>query len=200
MYLLSNKMQNNFYYDLDLDITWVLRDPSYLNSLDTKGESAWHWRIDKDLLIADIFVWLDRYNLTTNWAEIFYTAGRSNIFLHVDEISPANICKLNWVYDQGDTVMNWYNLKPGARISKMNNFVGGTYYGCDWSEVEHAAAHKIKRPTLVNAGVPHDVRNNSDYPRWCVSLALSDKTSQLRISFDEVLHRLTSQHPLSETT
>lgn len=156
--------------DLNIGMEWILRDREYLEKKDIKEKFAEHWYVPREDLSSEFLDWLDQNQLDIYYSELFYCSAGGNIFLHVDEIEPANVCKLNWVYDNGKTWMNWYELKPGEKISKRDNTIGGIYYDCDRSACELVERSRIGKPTLVNAGVLHDVINPTDHPRWCLSI------------------------------
>lgn len=163
-------MMKKYSADLDLGMEWILRDPNYFDKKNVEGKFADHWYVPKEDLSLEFLNWLDQYNLDIYYSELFYCSAGGNIFLHADEIEPANVCKLNWVYDQGETWMSWYELKPGEQIQKRENFIGGIYYDCDRDACELAEKSRIAKPTMVNAGVLHDVVNPTEFPRWCLSI------------------------------
>jgi hypothetical protein len=177
---------NNLSADLDIGMSWILKDPDHFNKLDVTDKYAAHWNLSKDDLDKNFLEWLYKLDLDIFWAEIFYCSSKGSIFRHVDEITPANCCKLNWVYDQDETWMNWYQLKPGVSLRKEDNTIGGFYFSCDDNECDFVHRARIGKPTMVNAGVPHDVKNPSDYPRWCVSIVPSFKNpANTRLAWED---------------
>ena len=180
-------IENIFCVNLDIGFNWILKDSNHFNKLDIKDKFAAHWRLQKTDLLDEFILWLESHKLNLFWAEIFYTSPGGNIFLHADEIQPKNSSKLNWVYDRGDTSMNWYIPKPGVTLKRQDNTIGGTYYDCKPEECDLAFTASVNRPSLVNAGIPHNVYNNSKYPRWCVSIPLQGKNSDLRLAWGDAI-------------
>lgn len=159
-----------YFADMDIGMEWILKDPDYFTKKDVSEKPVGHWYVSKEDLSEEFLNWLDKNNLDLYYSELFYCSPGERIPMHVDEIKPANVCKLNWVYDEGETWMNWYELKPGKEIVKRDNSIGGLYWDCPRDDCEFAEKSKIQKPTLVNAGVLHDVENNSQGNRWCLSL------------------------------
>ena len=166
-------MENNIYYrHMDIGLDWVLKDPDYIKKLsDTvKDKFAAHWKLDASDLTDEYLTWLDKHNLLASWVELFYCSPKGNIFLHKDEIHPPHGCKMNWVYDQGETWMRWFSLKEGKQIQKHDNTIGGIYYTANEGDYEFTTQTRVGKPTLVNAYELHDVINPSNYPRWALSV------------------------------
>jgi hypothetical protein len=82
--------------------------------------------------------------------------------------------------------MRWFKLSEGAELKLQNNFIGGHYYSADRDDQYILdCQHRIQQPTLVNAAVPHDVINDSDFDRWAVSLVFTRKDKNKRIGYND---------------
>lgn len=181
-------MNNIYFQHLNIGIDWILKDKDFINklSLTVKDRPAAHWKLEIEDLTKEFLDWLDDYDLSVKYAELFYCAAKSNIFLHSDEINIIDCCKINWVYDQGDTWMRWAKLKEGRDIIKQNNTIGGTYYTAAEGDYDYVEKTNIKRPTLINAYHLHDVVNPTDHGRWCVSIVPKYKQGS-RLTMSEAL-------------
>lgn len=166
---------NDYAIDLDVGMDWILKDPEYLKKLDVAEKYAAHFKLKTDDISETLVSWLDNLGLEIYYAEIFYSSAGGDIFLHSDEIDPPNCCKLNWVYDQGNTVMHWYELNPGVELTKFNNTIGGLYWSTEKENCQHVYSHVVKKPTLVNVSKLHKVDNNSDHGRFAISIVPREK-------------------------
>lgn len=177
--------------DLDMGIVWVLNHPHFLNSLDVKPNAFNHWQIGPEHLSTELLTLLASHNLMVYYSEIFYTHPHDKIIIHADAVTPPDSCKLNWVYELEPTEMRWFNITDGQQLKCKNNLIGGQYYTIDdESKYELVYTHKMQKPTMVNVSVPHDVVNNTDYPRWCVSVVVKDAADHHRISWSKLKERL----------
>lgn len=165
-------MNNIYYKHMDIGLDWILTDKYFIDKLSKQigNKFAAHWKLQEEDLTEEFLEWLDSKNLAVRYAELFYCSPKGNIFVHSDEIEPAHGCKINWVYDQGETYMRWFKLKEGAKIEKHSNTIDGFYYTAQPEDYEFAVQARIGKPTLVNAYELHDVINPSDGPRWAVSI------------------------------
>jgi hypothetical protein len=174
--------------DLDIGMPWILKDPDYLNKLSVDKVNPNHFYLPITDLKDEFLSWLDQLNLKIHYSEIFYCPANGNIFKHSDCIDPLDSCKVNWVYDQGETYMRWFTLTSDAELKLRNNFIGGHYYSCDRDDQYFLDyQHRIQKPTLVNAAVPHDVINYSDFDRWAISLVFIKKDDDKRIGYSELI-------------
>ena len=179
---------NRYCLHLDIGLDYILKDPDYFSRLDVTEKKIAQWLIPQEALSNDFISWYESLGLDLWYRELFYTAPHENIFLHSDEINPSSCCKLNWVYDQGNTVMNWYEPNDGISLEWYQNpFVGGSYYSCEEGKYHYAHSDSIQKPSLVNVTALHDVKNNSDYPRWCVSIAFREVGAEQRLQWDRAV-------------
>jgi len=180
---------NNYAIDLNVNLDWILKDSDYLKKLDVTEKYAAHFHLKIDDIKKELINWLDSLGLEIYYSEIFYSSAGGDIFLHSDEIDPPNCCKLNWVYDQGNTVMHWYELNQGAELTKFDNSIGGIYWSADKENCYHVYSHIVKKPTLVNVSILHKVDNNSDHGRFAISIVPREKKKDApkRLQWDQAL-------------
>jgi len=180
---------NNFAIDLNLEIDYILKNENFFSTLNfTKVNKPNHVQVNVNECKDQFLDWVTDLGLFIKHLEIFYTNPYGNIFIHVDDIDPIDSCKINYVYDCGNTTMNWYRIKNNASLKVKNNNIGSTYLSCD-NETDYILAYKhvIKKGTLVNVAIPHGVQNNSKYPRYCISVTFQCKNNPKRIGFNEML-------------
>ena len=174
---------NPYCIDLDLGIEYILKDKNYFDHLDVDELPAAHFYLPVEDLVDEFIEWVDRHNLKIRYSEIFYSAPDSGIFLHCDEVDPADSCKINWIYDQGETYMNWYMPHPGIELTKQDNSIGGLYWDCDRDQCELVHSARVGKPSLINVSVLHDIKNPTKHPRWAVSIVLQEKTEAKRLTW-----------------
>ena len=81
--------------------------------------------------------------------------------------------------------MDWYQLKAGQQKLPTNNSAGNaTCIKYTTDEVDYMYGEEIKSPSLVQVGVPHDVRASTGI-RLCISLVLRTTKGKNRITMDE---------------
>lgn len=180
---------NNYCRHLSNIDEWILKNKNYFSELQLKNnEGISQWLIPQEALSEKFITWYESLGLDIWYRELFYTPPNGNIFLHSDEIYPNKCCKLNWVYDQGNTTMEWYEPKEGVELEwQENKFVGGSYYSCLDEECDFVHSDIVKTPSLVNVSALHLVKNNSNFPRWCVSIAFIEKNAEKRLQWDRAL-------------
>lgn len=172
--------------DLNLDMDWVLKDPNYLNTLEPIKENVGHYHLPEENITNEFHAWMESIGVHLWYSEIFLVSPHSSLFIHSDSLTPLDSCKINWVYDNGETFMRWYSVKDGAELKHQKNNIGGEYFACDdHNDYILEYQHKIGKPTLVNASEPHDVINNSDFPRWSVSLSFRKNGADWRIGYSD---------------
>ena len=186
---------NKYCVDIDFKVP-LLRDPT---SLEKYKGSHHNVLIDQDhkrnLLHPDLLKIFDDLKLDIWLITIFYklpdesnAEGGYNIHVDGDPFLPADkqlrdVAKINWVFNPGNSVMNWYTPKEG--IDKgMSTSVVKTYYlkyNIDEVNLEYTCA--LNNTHIVQIGMPHDV-TNINIPRLCVSVALAHKNGR-RLTMDE---------------
>ena len=177
-----------YYRDMKINIQYPLKNLDFFSSLEINKAAPAHKKLKESDLSDEYLSWLENHNLIATWPELFYCPPNGNIFLHIDEIHPPNGVKMNWVFDQGETFMRWWDLLPGKEIIKRDNTIGGSYYTCNEGDYRFACQHRIKTPTLVNAYILHDVINPTDHPRWCVSVVMRFKDRpDSRLTWEEAI-------------
>jgi hypothetical protein len=178
---------NQYCIDLDIGQDYILNNKNYFDNLDVSGVPAAHFFLPLEEITDEFKTWVDGLGLRIRYSEIFYSSPNGGIFMHSDEIDPADCCKINWIYDQGDTWMNWYMPHPGIELTKQNNTIGGLYWDCPPEDCELVHRAQVGKPSLLNVSVLHNIENPTENPRWCISIVLQEKTADKRLQW----HRAT---------
>lgn len=170
--------------DLDIGLDWIITDQDYFKNLNQDPDKLGHYYLPPEQLRKEFMDWIDSINCHIWYSEIFHVPHNSDLFIHSDSLTPLDSCKINWVYDQGETYMRWYSIPEGEELVHRKNTIGGDYYSLeDESGYKMEYQHRIAKPTLINAGAPHDVSNPTDHPRWCVSIVLRENGEDWRVSY-----------------
>ena len=169
--------------DLDIGFDYILKDPDYFFKLPITDDDPAHFSIPHDAISDEFYAWIKKYNLQLEHSELFYCQPKGNIFIHVDEVYPPDSCKINWVYDQGETFMRWFKLKEDKELQVMKSPIGTNYWACYPEECTLEYQHRIGKPTLINASEIHDVINPSDHRRFCVSIVVKVIDEKDRIGY-----------------
>jgi hypothetical protein len=139
----------------------------------------------------ELINYLNDRNLLISFAETFYMKPNSFSIIHCDTKNYTDVAKLNYVYRGNDSTMNWYKTKDTSLRDITPSELGTNYRKYDLDEVELIYQHTVSFPTLVQAGVPHNVTTHTE-DRMCISLFLMNKTTNKYISFSEGLSLFTS--------
>ena len=185
-------MMNKFATDLNLKFDFILSNKNFFNELPIDPKLGYHTSIKLLDIDMDFIEWVKSLGLFIKYCELFYTPAHGKIFIHSDEIDPIDSCKINFVYDNGNTLMHWYDIKNNKELKRRNNTIGGLYFSCD-DEDDYTLAyeHVVKKGTLVNVSIPHGITNNSAYPRYCVSVIFQKEKDTKRIGYTEMYKLLT---------
>jgi hypothetical protein len=172
--------------DLDIGIDYILKDPDYFSKLPVTNEAPAQFVIPQDAITDEFYLWLSSNNLQLEHSELFYCPPIGNIFMHVDEIYPSDSCKINWAYDQSETLMRWYKLKEHKELQLMKSPIGTNYWASCHEDCTLEYQHRVGKPTLINASEIHDVINPSTYQRFCVSIVVKIIGEDTRVGYDRL--------------
>ena len=117
---------------------------------------------------------LNPLSITTRNPACFYTPPNTNRgWHHIDSLELDNRVKLNYVIGGGNTVMQWFKFNGTEKDTlKQENELGGGYLKFYPNACELIWEEELKSPSLINAGIPHNVKNNSNSDRWAISYPL----------------------------
>jgi hypothetical protein len=139
----------------------------------------------KDHINPEMLDFLAELNIFSNHCELFYSIPNLFSNIHVD-IKHGDFTKLNWVYGGTNSVMNWYRPKSPHITTVNTSYVK---YHRDDVELLHSAS--LGSPSVVQAGVPHNIVNSTE-DRYCISLVLASvkNNKPYRPTMQESLHML----------
>ena len=154
---------NNFQF-LNLNIP-LFREGITVNDLPKNHIAV----IDKDKLINEkIFHFFESLNLKISFVETFYKTPEASGSIHTDSVG-GDYVKLNWIFGAGDSEMCWYRPKAGLEKKPLFTDTNTRYLSYSQDEVEEITRIKLKNPTLVQVGIPHNIVNVTE-DRYCVSI------------------------------
>jgi hypothetical protein len=180
---------NKYCVDIDFKVP-LLRDPT---SLEKYKNSHHNVLIEKEhkreLLHPDLLKIFDDLKLKIWLITIFYklpdesnAEGGYNIHVDGDPFLDADkqlrdVTKINWVFNPGISVMNWYTPKEGIDRGVSTSVVKTYYLKYTRDEVNLEHTYALNNTHIVQVGMPHDVTNVVE-PRLCVSVALSQQNGK----------------------
>lgn len=162
------------YKDLNIDI------PLFKKGYDFSQTSNHPWSLfDINFINQDMKIFFNTLGLEIYFAGLFTTIGKINTTIHLDGHNLGNHAKLNWVISSNDDHrMNWYKVKDNIKLTPSirhseKDLPKREYVNFLENEVEYIDSHTVKFPSLINAGLPHNVSNNGGI-RKCLSIALKN--------------------------
>lgn len=186
---------NKYCVDIDFKVP-LLRDPASLEQFKGSHHNVLIKNDQKrNLLHHELLKIFDDLKLKIWLITIFYklpdeSNAEGGYNIHVDgdptldhDKQLRDVAKINWIFNPGNSVMNWYTPKPGVDKA-MSTSVVNTYflkYKIDEVNLEYTRA--LAGTHIVQIGMPHDVINVS-VPRLCVSVALAHENGK-RLTMDE---------------
>jgi hypothetical protein len=133
-----------------------------------KYSTARHQFLDKDEISPEYLKWIESLGLILDHAEVFFSTPHTYYTIHQDQHSRIDFPKINFIYGGSNSFMNWYTVKPEKTGNKAHTAIDSPFVGYAPDEVDLLYSKELKSPSLVQAGVPHNV-TLSDTVRWCVS-------------------------------
>ena len=168
-------MTNCVHINLDIN---PFREGLDINSYGTTK----HIRIFLEDINVDLISFLKTLNLTVVWAELFYTPPFKFTTIHTDEAG-GDFTKLNYVFGGKNSLMYWWKQKPNVSNIVENTIIDSPYIDYKITEVELIDEQQVKFPSIVQVGIPHNIRNFEE-PRYCLSLVLR-KQDDTRLTMAE---------------
>ena len=162
--------------------------PSVLNNLIPLSNTIVHSKLSILDLNSNFIQLIESKGLAIGLIELFkLTPNRQTVWpIHVDGYEITDFPKMNFVYGNKQSPMIWYSVKDAQeQITPKYTCVDTQYLEFDKSQVEEAARTLIKNPTIVQAGVPHTVSLEGDFPRWAVSISFVKDFNLLK--FDQLV-------------
>ena len=164
---------NSLYYKLELP--FVIDTPGFPKPVGTFEhiQELTMFNYDKDTLDSRLLTLIQDLGMVLYWSEIFYTPPNSSIPIHVDTNHMSNMAKINIHAGHSDCTISWYNPLPEyAHKKPLKTPLDTEYLMYSHDEVTKIHTTYIDNVSLMNAGVPHSLLNNTNEPSWVLSLVL----------------------------
>jgi hypothetical protein len=111
-------------------------------------------------------------------SELFFVPPFINSTIHADEV--GDIIKFNWIFGGKDSVMQWWQPKVEKPVVYTEHKSPTIRYTRNEVDLVHSAT--VKQPSMVQVGIPHNVKNKTEN-RWCVSVIPLFKTTRKRLTW-----------------
>ena len=170
---------NNYHVNLNLPVPFVF--PSYPIPDMNKH---YHARFHKSDMNGEFKDWIFSLGLGIVAGEFFYTPPGRTLEPHSDTPQITDVAKLNWMREGEDSVMDWYELKPDAKLLTNTTSINTQYSYASKSDIDRVHTATIRTPSLVNVGRIHGVRN-SDKPRYVACVILYWPNTKQRLTWLE---------------
>jgi hypothetical protein len=177
---------NNYCVDLNLKLDPLRPD------VDINSFPATPWQLlSLDLMNPEVITLFNSLDLDLRIAGLFVLTENMAGPIHVDGIKIGHVPKINWAYGNNH-VMNWYQVKDTTvekthkvKYSNDKSIEERTYLTYLPKEVECIHRQPVGFPSIIQAGIPHNVQNFNGIRR-CVTIALIDKCNQ-RITMEKAV-------------
>jgi hypothetical protein len=168
---------NNFCVDLNLNI-FPIRN-SIESIVHDGNKISLHKKITIDYISPELIDLFNRFELMIDLCENFYTPAFQKSKIHSDsEHYLDDFIKINFIFGGRDSTMNWYNIKNNIVGKKLKTGISTDYILYDENDVERIFTAQVKFPSLIQAGIPHNIENLSE-PRYCLSIIPSMKGKKI---------------------
>ncbi len=154
--------------------------------------SKFHIKLDnfKENLNSSFLNFLHKNNIDIAICELFSYVPYYTLPIHIDGPGNSeNLCKINYIIGGKNSTVSWYTVKPNAipRISKTP--IGTDYIKYMDEDLEFYESKELLGAWVVKVGIPHMVKNSAEL-RYCISMPLVYKDTQMSVPFDEVKNLL----------
>lgn len=187
----NTAMENHFCMDLSLDFVPTFHPLADPLLREMPLNKSWHFQIPTDKIDPLITGFMSKIEVWIPHAEVFYSIPGHRRPIHIDGNQKiGKICKINWVYGGTGSLMRWWEPKDPSKPPKEGlTIIGSKYCAYDEQDCNMVWESAVGFPSLVQAGLPHDMINSSHEPRWCMSYAIYDGITRKPILWDQAVER-----------
>ena len=152
-----------------------------VESYDLTKQTEPMFYIDLEHVNPNLIRVLNEQDITLLTPLCFYKKPLSRGKMHIDGLNPGDYTKLNYIITGNNSFMEWYEV-PLTNIpipSKVNINGGGNYL--EFSSRNNVLLEKqvLSGWNLVQAGVPHNVFNYCNTPRYCISFTIYYRNNRI---------------------
>ena len=131
---------------------------------------------DKTLIDQELVEWIDGLGLTIGGAEVFHLEPNDTNYpdclpIHSDSDEFDDHVKMNFVYSDTASTMNWYEYKDPTLLETQYTPIGTGYVTTDKDNCDLVYSAEVGQPSLVNTGMLHDISPVTS-TRYCFSFPL----------------------------
>jgi len=171
---------NKFLTNVNLNI-----EPLIIDIKDSDDRIFKHYKLELNAVNPEIKSFLEKLGIGILTVEVFFTPPFMKRGIHIDTAYSGDNTRLNWIYCQGENIMNWYTPKGGVQPMIKDTLVSTKSLSYNANQVELIHIEKIISGTvIVQVGIPHNVQNLR-YPRWSVCFSICKLQDKSRITVEE---------------
>lgn len=151
-----------------------------------KINNKFHEVVPNEVFGTEFISFLSNMNLEIDWLEIFYLSQNTKHQVHCDSaFLNKDFGKINYVIGGKNSEMIWYDTfnENTGEIKKTK--ANTTYRLIEFENVKQVFSKNISGFYLVNVGVFHTVKNESE-DRYCLSAYIKDKRTNTRLTFTKL--------------
>ena len=173
---------NRYHHRINIPVSFTF--PSYPIP-DTRLHH--HCRFHKKDMNNELVQWLNSLGLYIVAGEYFYTPPNRTLEPHSDSPSINDVVKLNWMEGGEGSVMEWFQLKEGAKLRTNTTVINTQYSYAPRDDLIKVHSAVIGRPSLVNVGQIHAVQN-SNQPRFVACVVIGNHRTNNRLMWDDAIN------------
>jgi hypothetical protein len=145
-----------------------------------------HVNVDPAVISPYWYNLMERNNLILRRVELFYGPPDTpyTLGIHIDN-GYGDRSKINWVFGGEGCTMHWYKAIAHSQKEVGITPVHSQYTLYEPSEVKLIHTNTIKNPSLIQAGIPHNIVNPG-HERWCYSMVIEDPATNDNATFGRV--------------
>jgi hypothetical protein len=183
-------MNNNYHRYLNIPVEFKPVFPTDTNFIDQMhGPSKHIGRYDMSMVNNEFKEWLATLNLNIRYSEIFHLVPGKYVehAIHIDGTEFDRHVKLNFVYCDSPSYMNWYTLKKRKSLSSRLTPAGTNFLSAHDDDVDLVYSVQVGKPSLVNVGVLHNISTGIQTPRCCFSFLIGYIDSNSIVTWDNAI-------------
>ena len=169
----------NLYRPLNIPVSFLSRE---FNK--KKYTRVRHQSFDRSDISDEYLLWISSLGIVLHHAEVFFSIPNIQYEIHQDYSTLTDFPKINWIFGNSTSRMNWYTPLNEIAVSISKTQINTPYVGFKLKDVNLLHSVELPSPSLVQAGIPHDVITLNDF-RWCVSTVYTRNDKFL--SFNEAV-------------